>query len=147
MAELQGQLQLQRHLVLPAEWNIRKSHFFCELTSVCWFLRSLCSKCAVKAGRGSGTLSWAVSHCGIIAGIKIRFDGLAFIIYGVLAPQCRMAGCKQWFATALAENWEQCVKAGSFKCCWYPRRVSGCQLKLMRGWQNILGPCKAEVWK
>lgn len=53
----------------------------------------MCS--GVKAGRGSGTPSRAVSHCGIIAGIKIRFDGLAFIIYGVLALQCRMVVCKQ----------------------------------------------------
>lgn len=51
--------------------------------------------CCEEAGRGSGTPSGAVSHCGIIAGIKIRFDGLAFIIYGALALQCRMAGCKQ----------------------------------------------------
>lgn len=50
-----------------------------------------------------------------------------------------MAVCKQWFATLLGENWEQCVKAGSFKCCWCPRRVSGYQLKLMSGWQNVLG--------
>lgn len=51
--------------------------------------------CDVEAGRGSGTPSQAVSHCGIIAGMKIRFDGLAFIIYGVLALQCRVAVCKQ----------------------------------------------------
>lgn len=51
--------------------------------------------CAVEAGRGRGTPRGAVSHCGIIAGTEIRFDGLAFIIYGVLALQWRMAGCKQ----------------------------------------------------
>lgn len=51
--------------------------------------------CDVEAGRGRGTPRGAVAHCGIIAGTEIRFDGLAFIIYGGLALQCRMAGWKQ----------------------------------------------------
>lgn len=149
MAGLQGQLQLQRHLVLPAEWNIRKSHLFCELTSVCWcFEESLLQVCCdVKVGRGSGTPKSSCVALRNYCRYKDQVWRTGFYNWWDLALLCRMAGYKQWFATVLAENREQCVKVGSFKCCWYPRRVSGYQLMLMRGWQNVLGHCKAEVWK
>lgn len=103
MAELQGQLQQQRHLVLPAEWNIRKSHFFCELPWVSWFLRSLCPSVLCCGVPGQREPKGAVWHCGVTAGTQIRFDGLPCTIDGV---QLSSAG---WLAvnSDLPQCWQK----------------------------------------